>query len=72
MEDGENGVPSKAVFARMESAKEHEPENVTILLNPMEVRCVSEEISHQNLALPICVVIVYFSFRSYCHIYMGT
>ena len=44
MEDGENGVPSKAVFARTASAKEHEPEFVTILLNPMEGRYVSDEI----------------------------
>ena len=64
MEDGENGVPSKAVFARTASAKDHEHENVTILLNPMEVRVVSEHLRNQKLALLICVVTFCFSFRS--------
>ena len=63
MGDGENGVPSNAVFPRTVSAKEHEPENVTILPNPMEVRGVSEEILNQNLVLPICVVS--FTFHLY-------
>ena len=62
MEGGENGVPSNAVFPRTANAKEHEPENVTILLNPMEARRVSEEIRSQNLALPTCVVTFHFSF----------
>ena len=64
MDNGENGVLSKAVPPRMEGAKEHEHENVTIPLNPMEARRVSEEILSQKHALPICVVNFHISLLS--------
>ena len=64
MEDGEIGVLSNVVFAKTDSAKDREHENVTILPNPMEVRVVSENRRNQKLAQPICVVTFYFSFRS--------
>ena len=68
MEGGENGVPSYAVSPRTASAKEHESVNVTIPLNPMEVRGVSEQILNPNLALPICVVSFHFSFHTWCFV----